>query len=163
MNLIALAAGVALFISLKHRTMKDAQARGIRNNNPGNIRRSMSPWRGKVNRSTDVDFEQFDTPHNGIRALAKTLTTYQRRYGLRTIAGMIARWAPASENPHQANYIKEVAKRSGVGKDEEIDLQSNPVKFKAVVKAIIRQENGAQYADHYDDNTVTSAIREATV
>lgn len=76
-------------------------SRGMRNNNPGNIKMSSVNWKGKVpaHLNTDGVFEQFYTMSDGIRASLVNLRTYYNRYQLRTIRGIISRWAPSSENP----------------------------------------------------------------
>ena len=51
-------------------------ARGIRNNNPGNIRHGGSKWQGMSETQTDDEYIQFDDPVYGIRALAKLLKNY---------------------------------------------------------------------------------------
>lgn len=121
--------------------------RGIRNNNPGNIDKSTSAWKGKVphSRNTDSRFEQFEEMSGmpghlwGIRALYKTLMTYRDTHKLKTVRGIIGRWAPASEN-NTAAYVAEVVKAVGKGADVELSLSDYP----AVVAAIIKHENGVQ-------------------
>ncbi len=58
--------------------------RGIRNNNPGNIRHGEN-WQGlnPNSRSIDAAFCVFNTPVAGIRALAKVLINYKKIYGLK--------------------------------------------------------------------------------
>ena len=120
--------------------------RGIRNNNPGNIVQSGIAWRGKLANPTDPRFEQFDTPLNGIRALAKLLLSYQDRHSLRTPRGIINRWAPPVENDSLA-YAKAFGDALGVGIDETVDLH-RPNTLLAATTAIIRHENGQQpYTD----------------
>ena len=75
--------------------MTTKQPRGIRNNNPGNIRRNGDPWQGLAKDQTDREFFTFQSAVYGIRALARLLITYQDKYGLCTIEGIITRWAPA--------------------------------------------------------------------
>jgi len=113
--------------------------RGIRNNNPGNIRKSNIAWLGKIP-GNDPDFETFDTPEHGIRALAVNLKTYQEKYGLNTIYDIISRWAPPSENDTAA-YMESVARSTGIPVNEVISL-SNPVTLTKFVNAIIHHENG---------------------
>jgi hypothetical protein len=115
--------------------------RGIVNNNPGNIRKSDAAWHGAVAGSDPV-FVTFDTPENGIRAMAKLLLTYQRKHGLDTIAELIERWAPAAENDSFA-YIDDVSTRLGIDPDERIDL-ADPAILAALCGAVIRHENGRQ-------------------
>jgi len=49
--------------------------RGLRNNNPGNIRISDTPWQGKIPKAMNTDknkaFEQFESLEYGLRALMK--------------------------------------------------------------------------------------------
>ena len=75
-----------------------SQPRGIRNNNPGNIERNATRWAGMTAEQTDPRFVVFTSPEYGFRALARTLLTYQRKYGLLSIEDMIGRWAPPNEN-----------------------------------------------------------------
>ena len=127
--------------------------RGIRNRNPGNIRRSGDRWKGLAPRQPDLDFFIFESPLWGIRAMAKILRNYQRRHGLRTITQIIGRWAPASENDTAA-YVAAVAKAMRVGAGQRLDL-SNPATLRDLIAAIIRHENGVQ---PYGFDTIDSAI-----
>jgi hypothetical protein len=113
--------------------------RGIRNNNPGNIRRSAIPWEGKVE-GTDTAFETFATPEHGMRALEKNLTTYQTKHGLDTPRKIIGRWAPPTENDTGA-YVNAVAQALGVGPDDPINVQ-DPAVMQRLRDAIIQHENG---------------------
>ncbi len=115
-------------------------SRGIRNQNPGNIRISGAPWAGKVSPNTDGSFEQFDTPENGIRALAKTLLAYFRNHNLHTIRAIISRWAPSSEN-NTEGYIQFIAGSLGIAPAETIDLTHADM-LAALCEAIIQRENG---------------------
>lgn len=120
--------------------------RGVRNHNPGNIDRTTprTPWQGRVpdDQLTDPRFEQFIAPEWGIRALARTLITYQDKHGLRTVRGIIDRWAPPAENDTWA-YITAVANRLGVLADDEIDVHDYAT-LRVLVESIIKHENGQQ-------------------
>lgn len=120
--------------------------RGIRNNNPGNIRWG-DDWQGLVakSRRTDKSFCQFTAPEYGIRAMIIILRNYQRRRGLNTVTGIINRWAPSSENNTQA-YINSVAQATGVAPDKPIDTTDSRFMVK-LLQAIIRHENGVQPYD----------------
>ncbi|EDP61596.1 hypothetical protein BAL199_07918 [alpha proteobacterium BAL199] len=123
-----------------------ALARGIRNHNPGNLRRSSDPWQGLAAEQTDAEFFQFASAKWGIRALARTLIAYQDRVGLKTIQQMIGRWAPPNENDTGA-YVRAVAASVGVGEDDEIDVHDYAI-LRPLTLAIIRHENGHQpYTD----------------
>lgn len=117
--------------------------RGIRNNNPGNIRWG-DDWKGLVPKSqrTDKDFCQFITPEYGVRAMIVILRNYQRKHGLNTITGIINRWAPTNENNTQA-YIDSVAKSTGVTPDQFVHTDDSRFMMK-LLQAIIRHENGVQ-------------------
>lgn len=121
------------------------QPRGIRNNNPGNIVQSSTPWQGAV-QGNDPRFVSFETPEAGIRAMGKTLLTYQDTHGLNTVGDIISRWAPATENDTMA-YTQQVAKALGVKADQPIDLHDSAT-LASLTKAMIKVENGRQpYTD----------------
>ncbi|WP_430248396.1 structural protein [Providencia sp. PAZ2] len=131
------------------------QTRGIRNNNPGNIDyNKANNWKGQLphNPSVESRFCRFESPDYGIRALIALLRTYQRKYGLSTVSGLINRWAPANENNTGA-YINGVAKELGVSPTDIISLDDKVTAIK-LAKAIIRHENGSQ---PYDETTFEKA------
>lgn len=119
------------------------KSRGIRNNNPGNIRWG-DEWQGlvPVTERTDKAFCQFVSPEYGIRAMIVILRNYQKKHGLRTIRKIIHRWAPESENNTQA-YINSAVKQTGIAADQRIDVNDSRVMLK-LVRAIIHHENGSQ-------------------
>lgn len=121
-------------------------SRGIRNNNPGNIRKSKDKWQGLADKQPDKEFFTFKDPTYGIRAMARILIKYYDDYDLDTVEKVIGRWAPPVEN-NTASYVKAVADAVGVAPDEVISLQSYNVLF-PMLKAIIKHENGTQpYTD----------------
>ncbi|HGM7056765.1 TPA: structural protein [Serratia marcescens] len=130
------------------------QPRGIRNNNPGNIRWG-DDWRGLVPdaQRTDKSFCQFTSPEYGIRAMIVILRNYQRKRGLKTVADIINRWAPPVENNTLA-YINSVAKSVGVDPDQVIDVMDSRVMI-PLLEAIITHENGVQ---PYDIDVFVMAI-----
>lgn len=115
-------------------------ARGIRNNNPGNIRIGQD-WVGERHDDTpDSAFEEFLEPKFGVRALARVLKTYYNKYSLRTIEAIIGRWAPPNENNTPA-YIRSVANGMGVSPTAELTF---PAQLAPLVAGIIQHENGEQ-------------------
>lgn len=94
-----------------------------------------------------------------------TLITYQDKYGLRTIRGIINRWAPPVENNTEA-YIQGVAKQTGCGADDLLDLHSY-AELRPLVEAIIRHENGNGPLDTentwYDEATIRAGLSRAGV
>lgn len=130
-------------------------SRGIRNNNPGNIRWKHT-WKGlKVGgEELDKDFCVFIAPEFGIRAMAKILRNYNDIYKISTVAGIIHRWAPPSEND-TVSYVRHVSKILSVDSDETINVKDEKVMLK-LIKAIIKHENGVQ---PYDDKLIIKGIR----
>lgn len=128
---------------------------GIRSNNPGNLRPSAKKWDGE--RTPDPrGYCVFDTPENGIRAMAKNLIAYKLRHNLQTVERIIARWAPGTENDTEA-YIVHVCKMTGFGRAARVDVEDEAV-LEALVRAIIQHENGEQ---PYDDATIAVGIMRA--
>jgi hypothetical protein len=113
--------------------------RGIRNNNPLNLRHSRDTFKGEK-MSTDKDFEQYESIEYGYRAAFVTLHTYLVKYGCNTIEKIIARFAPPNENNTQA-YIATVVKYSGVAADEALTATSGD-KYILIVSAMSFVENG---------------------
>lgn len=118
--------------------------RGIRNNNPLNIRKGNN-WKGEVSRSTDGEFEQFVSMQWGIRAGFKILKNYMTGYGgrvkaLTNVHDIIHRWAPPNENNCRA-YIDSVCRFSGLHEFERLQF-SDRNKMLALVDGMIRVECG---------------------
>ncbi len=139
---------------------KKPTPRGVRNNNPGNIDRTAIAWqgedRGPEAMKREPRFCVFLTAQAGFRALAKTLLTYQRKHGLRTVREIINRWAPPSENNTSA-YVAQVAREVGVGANEIIGL-NRQVTLQRLVTAIARHENGGLF---WPDPVIEAGVREA--
>jgi hypothetical protein len=106
--------------------------RGFRNGNPGNI--DFAPenkWQGQVGRELRESggpafrprFAVFQSAMWGIRAGFRLLITYQDRYGLNTIAGIVPKWAPPGENDTAA-YIERMEKLTGFKADQELDMHT---------------------------------------
>lgn len=115
--------------------------RGLRNNNPGNIRKSNERYQGEVRPSLDPAFKQFVSMAYGYRALMRVLKTYYNKYGLRSVRGMITRWAPKNENDTNG-YISFVAGRMGIDADKTLDWDKPTLA--AMAAAISRMENGVE-------------------
>ncbi|EMM3172389.1 hypothetical protein RKE85_003244 [Serratia marcescens] len=131
-------------------------ARGLRNNNPGNIEASdKNPWEGQS--GSDGRFAKFETPEHGIRALGKNLLTYYQKHGLDTVGEIITRWAPPKENKTDA-YIKAICEQLGVAADQQIDV-TNPRTLAALCAGIVNHENGSQpYTDEQIGAGVSAAL-----
>lgn len=128
--------------------------RGIRNNNPGNIRMSGSAWVGKV--GNDGEFEIFDKMENGVRALTILVSNYYYRHGIKTIRGIINRYAPPTENATDS-YVNHVAEKAGVNPDEP--LPALEPYLRDIVEAIIYHENGRTIADYDIARGISEAMK----
>ncbi len=124
--------------------------RGIRNNNPGNIERNTTSWKGlKLDQSSDSRFCVFMKPEYGIRAMMKIIITYQKKYGLMTVREIINRWAPPHENDTES-YVNNVARKLDVKPDAGLSLVDihghaiidNMDLMIALVQSITVHENG---------------------
>ena len=125
--------------------------RGIRNNNPLNIRRTSTRWQGAREEQTDKSFVQFKTMAYGYRAAWKVLQTYYERFCMQskpfTVRNIITRWAPPSENDTEA-YIKSVLKLSSIGGKEKLLPPSNVLSYGRLSRLVIAMtciECGLEY------------------
>ena len=102
--------------------------RGLRNNNPLNIRRSSTHWQGARKEQTDKSFVQFESMAYGYRAAWKILQTYYETFRRNnqpfTVRNIISRWAPPNENDTEA-YIINVLKLGSLGGKEKLLPPSN--------------------------------------
>ncbi len=117
-------------------------SRGLRNNNPLNIRRNRTKWKGLSIEQKDSDFFVFMAPCWGYRAAFITLSNYKRLHKLDTLADWINRWAPPVENDTKS-YIAFVSRKSGIDPYEKIDI-SDKTKMCKIVSAMSHMENGVQ-------------------
>ncbi|SHO55131.1 virion protein [Vibrio quintilis] len=123
-------------------TVKSSQPRGVRNNNPLNIRDNGTDWQGMCEINTDPSFVQFESAEYGFRAGARILRTYYRS-GYKTLSQMISRWAPVSEND-TATYIRNVSNWTGIGPHQTVDVYDRNT-LSNVLLAMSRQESGQYY------------------
>ena len=129
--------------------------RGIRNNNPLNIRLSSDRWQGQIAPSLsgraggEASFCQFESMKWGWRAAFRLLChTYYGKYKLRTIRDIITRWAPPKENNTEA-YIRRVTDYIGIGPDRELgDPATHPTQWMMIGIAMAVVENGTANLDY---------------
>lgn len=140
--------------------MTDHAPRGIRLNNPGNIRHGKDKWAGKSAEQPDPSFIKFDTMQHGVRAIARILISYDK-CGVNTVATIVARWAPPSENDTEA-YIENVASWVNVDPAEVLDIDNCDVML-PLIRAIVRQENGLAAAAGLKDKVILEGMRMAGV
>lgn len=126
--------------------------RGIRNNNPLNIRIG-NVWLGEVANPTDKEFEQFVTMEYGLRAAFVLLRRYINHYHRYTVPEIISAWAPATENNTTA-YVDKVCEISHIRPDDLLNY-FNVVQMTRLVDAMIFVECG----QHIDMKKIESGYR----
>ncbi|MCG8463425.1 MAG: hypothetical protein MI750_01070, partial [Xanthomonadales bacterium] len=132
--------------------------RGIRNNNPCNLKDFGINWKGLSSPRSDADgFCVFSEPAYGIRACAMDLLKDFNKDAQRTILELMQEFAPGKDsNPTKqyADYIADnIRTRTGlmVGIETELDLNRFDVLY-AFIEAVIKFENGQQ---PYSKATIT--------
>lgn len=123
--------------------------RGVRNNNPGNIRLSRSHWQGLCEVQRDPSFCQFDDYIHGLRAIAVLLYIYVVVDDVTTVSDIVARWAPASENNTHA-YVADVCQRTGLRPNHAVDVVAGTDLAK-MAQALCEHECGAPLPYSADD------------
>ncbi|PWC12961.1 hypothetical protein [Brenneria corticis] len=127
-------------------------ARGLRNNNPGNVRSAPNAV------GNDGEFEIFSSSEDGLSAMARQLMLYGDR-GNSTLNGIISTYAPSSENNTRA-YIQHVAQMTGFDPNQRLDLH-DPVVLQALMAAMIKHENKTQPFSGRDLlNSINTAVND---
>ena len=151
--------------------------RGVRNNNPGTIRRVRGTKRqGAAPVQSDGEFVTFISPEMGVRALVRTLLTYYKQHDLKTVRKIVNRWAPpigdrngpapgGEYKQNTAGYLdavaRELTKALGrtVNVDERLDVDSQRI-MRPLVVAIIAHENAGH---RYPDRVIDEGLRLAGI
>ena len=146
---VLMLSALAAFLFLRKKENGVIEAKGIRNNNPLNIRYNpANDWDGQIGADKDR-FSIFSSPLYGIRAAAKIVDSYRER-GIVTLQQIIETWAPSIENNTVA-YVMHVAKKMGVEPDHVINRDEYPLLF----KYMILHENGYQ---PYTEQTIIDGV-----
>jgi hypothetical protein len=126
---------------------------GFRLNNVGNIR----PGAGFYGETgSDSGYASFKDKESGLRALSRLINTYSDSYGIDNVRDFVGRYAPRSDNPKSFdNYVSYLSNQLGVDPDESFDLVG---RRSELIPAIIGFEQGREYSDMFDDNTIARAI-----
>lgn len=114
-------------------------SRGLRNNNPLNIRHNSDKFLGETSVRKDPAFKSFISMPYGYRAAFVILANYNK-VGANTIDEIIKKWAPPTENRTES-YINNVVSRSGVGRFQNLTLRDGELYIK-IVSAMCLSENG---------------------
>lgn len=147
--------------------------RGVRNNNPGNIRHVRgTKWQGEAPAQPDKEFVTFVSAEMGVRALVRTLLTYNKAHKLKSVRAIINRWAPPngfangrSYTQNTSAYIDAVARELGkalgqtINVDQALDVDSRRI-MRPLVVAIIAHENAGH---RYPDRVIDEGLRLAGI
>jgi hypothetical protein len=129
-------AGLAVWrLLMLQGAINTSEPRGIRNNNPLNIRATRERWKGQ----TGVDaagFVIFEAPEYGIRAAARILNSYAAR-GVVSVQDIVTTWAPPIEN-NSAAYVEHMADVLGKNPGEPVERWEWPY----LLAGMITHENG---------------------
>lgn len=115
-------------------------------NNPGNLRPP----------GASTGFMNYSSSDEGVRAMADQIRLYGRRDRLDTVAQIVAKYAPASEN-NTAAYVSDVSRRSGIAPNQRIDV-GNSEMLARLLSAMIAHEQRAGSFDKYKDAKVVVEI-----
>lgn len=146
--------------------MEKGLPRGIRNNNPLNIRKNIYTYMGEINYDTEKEFKVFIEPVWGIRAAFKILQTYKKKYKINTIEGIINRWAPPNEN-NTKEYINYVVYQMNLYGSMSAGnytkywpsyILRTKFDYCNLVRAMIMMECGAKYISYYSFNLINKAF-----
>lgn len=149
--------------------------RGIRNNNPGNIRKNpANKWQGLAAEQSDVEFCTFETMAHGVRAMARLIIRYFDDYGCNTVEKVISRWAPENGDRNgaapggeysqdTAAYIKRVvdhvSARLGKTMSKATELNFHDYfTLRAVVEVMITVEAGVPWDKYIDEAQLVKGL-----
>lgn len=143
-----------------HDASVNGTARGIRNNNPGNL--NFAGQAGAQLEKPGGRFARFETAFDGIKAMARQLLRYfdGKTTGtkLQSIRDIISTWAPSSDNNNTEAYINALSKKLGVLPDAVLNLR-DPQMLSQLMNGIIHHENGS---NPYQRELVNAAATSAT-
>lgn len=125
--------------------------RGLRNNNPGDIKTG-EQWQGMV--GDDGTFVTFSDITWGTRALATDLAN-KINEGENTITEIVSIYAPPSENNTTA-YIASVSADTGF--DPNAVLGMDQATLHALMRAVMNHELGDQYSAMVSDDDIDTGI-----
>lgn len=139
----------------------DTTPRGLRNNNPLNLRISSNPWLGKVKNNTDGAFEQFTSIEYGLRAAMRNISTIvtrrRRQQLLTTVKDLVHVWAPAADNNNEAAYVKTIADKTGIQPNDEVNIKNRNF-LCLLVYGMAWAENGQALSKWRIDSAYTLAF-----
>lgn len=126
----------------------------VRNKNPLNIRYAVgNNWDGQL--GENGGFCVFESEFYGFRAAAILIRNYRRLYNVKTVKGIVSRWAPPNEN-NTISYVKFVCKELGVSEGYAIESETDVKKMLLAMSIMEGAPRGI-----YKDSIVDDAVRAA--
>ncbi len=118
--------------------------RGLRNNNPFNLRPSRDfTWQGQLG-ADEGNYLIFDSAASGLRAGYINIRNQQRKHHLATVRQIITKYAPPEDNNKTEAYIAAVSRALDVGPDDALNLITDLTRLTDFGRAVIKHENGVQ-------------------
>ncbi len=105
--------------------------------NPGNIKHG-NAWLGETEAPLHKTFESFESTVYGYRAMYKVLATYHKDYGIDTVAGILNRYSPTSENL-TGSYIVFVTEELDIDPLTKLDFEDYHL-MKRLMIAMVKYE-----------------------
>jgi hypothetical protein len=118
---------------------------GIVNHNGGNIRaHSIKGWPGAVGLDPWLHIK-FKTDLDGLKAIRKVLTAYDRKHHLTRLNAIVWRWVGPAKNEAQRKqkegYLRAIVQHTGIGADGVVDLKDRNIQAR-LARAIVIGECG---------------------
>jgi len=126
--------------------------RGLRNNNPGNLRPG-DDWQGMV--GTSGGFIVFQDIYYGIRAMATDVGNDIRIDGKNTIRKLVTEYAPPSENDTAA-YIDAMVRSTGFAADQA--LPGTRDALTKLLRGFMDRELGREYSSLITDADIAKGV-----
>lgn len=134
-----------------------------RRNNPGNMR--FYPginWHGEQSQGLQRgDYNVFDSPTNGLRAMVRQWMNTGRRNPPFTIENVANHYAPTNEN-NTARYIRNISRISGLGSDQVLD-PDNDGQMVDLARGVTTAESGDAEWNWFTPQEQTNAVHRARV
>lgn len=122
--------------------------RGIRNNNPGNIKwSSANNWDGQTGQDAS-GFAVFSDATYGLRAMFLTLKSYAGELSPFAIQTIGPRWTSGDPGASQSAWMATASAISGLGQTQVLD-PNDAGQMQALVDGIVAAENGTAWSGFY--------------
>ena len=118
----------------------NSASRGIKNNNPMNLRRNSRRWMGMRQHQGDPTFVQFTQRKYGYQAGIVQICQYIGK-GKDTIGKICAKWAPSADANNTQSYIDYVSRSSGIAANHVLEAEDR-YSLVEIVMSIVHIECG---------------------